>query len=143
MAFSLRVRCVAIAALLQALTGCAADAVVDLNVEAWDARALASAEVVVCSARDRSRVLEDVTLTPTSSSTVTLPADGSAVAFAATSPDGMCAATCQVELEPDAQIAPTLILHPCLTCPTLDATAANVCLDPLCFMSEAELSGCE
>jgi hypothetical protein len=129
--------------LLAAVAGCAADAVVDLSVEAWDARAVSQAEVVVCNARDRSEILENVILAPSSPATVTLQADGSAVAFAATTPDGLCGATCQVELDPDASIRTALVLHPCVVCPTLEASAVNVCRDPLCFMTEPELSGCE
>ena len=129
--------------LLIPVAGCAADAVVDLSVQAWDARIVSQAEVVVCNARDRSEVLERVTLAPSSGSTVTLPADGAAVAFAATTSDGLCGATCQVELDPDASIRTALVLHPCVACPILEATAANVCRDPLCFMTEPELSGCE
>ncbi len=144
MASSFRVsRAVSIALLFVGASGCAADAVVDLSIEAWDARAIASVEVVVCSARDRSEVLERATLTASSAATVSLPADGAAVAFAATSSDGLCGATCQVELDPDASIRTALVLHPCVACPNLEASAENVCRDPLCFMTEPELSGCD
>lgn len=123
--------------------GCAGDAAIDLSVEAYDARLLSTVEVVVCSARDRSVVLDAVSLARGEPSSVTLPADGAAVAFAATTIDGLCGATCQVELEPDAAVVTTLVLHPCLACPTLEANSANVCRDPLCFMLETDLSGCE
>jgi len=136
-------RALPIALLFVGAPACAGDAVVDLSIQAWDAREIASAEVVVCSARDRSEVLERASLDASSAATVSLPADGSAVAFAATSSDGLCGATCQVELDPDASIRTPLVLHPCVACPTLAASAENVCRDPLCFMTEPELSGCD
>lgn len=143
MAFSLRVRRAWLAFLSCVAPGCAGDAVVDLTVQAWDDRAIDVVDVVVCSARNRTEVLDAVTLQADTPLTVTLRADGSAVAFSATTVDGLCGATCQVELEPEASVETALVLHPCVPCPTLAVTAANVCQNPLCFMTPPELSACD
>ena len=115
----------------------------DLSVSAWDGRVLDAVEVVVCDARNRSDVLGGVSLGSSSSSTIRLPADGQAVAFAASTADGLCAATCQVELQSEATIRGAIVLHPCLPCARAELSAANVCRDPLCFVDSASLSACE
>ena len=125
------------------VAACAADASVDLAVRAWDDRALATVDVVVCSARDRSDVIDRVTLGPASASTVRMPADGRAVAFAATTPDALCAASCQLELDEGATVEAVLVLAPCLLCARAEPTAENVCRDPLCFVAQESLSACE
>lgn len=121
---------------------CVSDASVDLSVRARDGRRLTTVDVVVCSARDRSDVIDSVSLGASSSSTVRVAADGRAVAFAATTPDGLCAASCQLELDEGATIDGVLDLVPCLACARAEPTAANVCRDPLCFVSETDLSAC-
>ena len=122
---------------------CASDTTVDLSVSVFDGRPLGPVQVVVCDARDRSYVLDAVLLDPGGSSTIRLPADGRAVAFAASTVEGLCAASCQLELQSDATITGSLVLYDCLPCPRAELTAENVCRDPLCFLESASLSACE
>ena len=123
-------------------TGCASDAVVDVRIVASDGRVLTRVDVVVCSARRREQVLEQVTVTDTGTASLALPADGQAVRLAAFSGE-LCGASCQTELDPGAHLEGTLVLSPCLVCPTLPAGASSVCEDPPCFVGDAALSLCE